>query len=90
MDYPKVYSITSQNIYKGKYMSEVVIRGINLLGNGKGVKKVTLAGIPGNVILANKQDIFMYAGFGEPGLQGVICIENELGEVVMGGSWKYE
>jgi hypothetical protein len=90
MDYPKVYSITSQNIYKGKYMTDVVIRGINLLGNGKSVKKVTLAGIPGNVILANKKDIFMYAGLGEPGLQGDICIENELGEVVRGGSWKYE
>jgi hypothetical protein len=90
MDYPKVYSITSQSIYKGKYMTDVVIRGTNLLGNGKSVKRVTLAGISGNVILANKNDIFMYAGFGEPGLQGVICIENDLGEVVTGGSWKYE
>jgi hypothetical protein len=90
MDYHKMFVITSQNTHSGKYKTDVVIRGINLLGNGKSVKKVTLAGVPGNVILANKCDIFMYAGRGESGLQGDICIENELGEVVSGGSWKYD
>ncbi len=91
MDYTKNYSIiTSQNIYSGKCGSDVIIRGINLLSSGRRVKQVTLAGVPGNVIMANNYDIFLYARNGTSGLTGVICIENELGEVVIGGSWKYE
>jgi hypothetical protein len=90
MDYRNNCVITRQSVYKGNYMTDVVIRGVNLLSNGKNVKKVTLAGIPGNVIMANKYDIFLYAGRGESGRQGDICIENEHGEIVRGGSWKYE
>jgi hypothetical protein len=82
--------ITSQNTYSGKCGSDVIIRGINLLANGKRVKKVTLAGIPATVIMTNNYDIFLYARHGVSGLQGVVCIENELGEVVKGGSWRYE
>lgn len=90
MDHRKTSQITSQNVYSGSCREEVVIRGINLLGNGKSVKRVTLAGIPGNVIMTNNYDIFLYAGRGQSGLQGDICIENELGEIIRGGSWKYD
>ncbi len=89
-DTKKVNLITGQSIYSGKYNSDIVIRGINLLGDGKTAKKVTLAGIPGNVIIATSYDIYMYAGRGTSGLSGEVCIENELGEIVRGGSWKYE
>lgn len=90
MDSKKVYSIISQNVYTGKYRQEVVVRGINLLGSGKSITKVTLAGVPSTVILQSKSNIFMYAGRGTSGLEGVICIENDLGEIISGGSWKYE
>lgn len=91
MDYNNKFSvITSQTVYSGKSGSEVIIRGINLLGNGKYVKQVTMAGVPGNVIVSNNYDIFLYARRGVSGTQGIICIENDLGEIVSGGSWKYE
>ena len=90
MDCRTFSKIISQNVYSGNYKEQVVIRGINLLCNGKCIKKVTLAGIPGNVIMENNYDIYLYAGRGETGLEGDICIENELGEVVRGGSWRYD
>jgi hypothetical protein len=90
MDFKTQCIITSQSVTKGKHMTDVVIRGVNLLCNGKSAKQVTLAGIPAKVIIANKCDIFLYAGYGESGRQGDICIENELGEIVRGGSWQYE
>lgn len=90
MDHKPICVITSQNVNQGKHMTDVIIRGTNLLCNGTFAKKVTLAGIPGNVILSNKYNIFLYAGYGENGRKGDICIENELGEIVRGGTWKYE
>lgn len=91
MDYNNKFSvITSQSVYSGKSGSEVIIRGVNLLGNGKLVKQVTLAGVPGNVIMSNNYDIFLYARRGMSGTRGIICIENDIGEIVSGGSWKYE
>ena len=90
MDYGTISKITSQNVFSGKHREAVIIRGTNLLCNGKYIKTVTLAGIPGTVIMTNKNDIFLYAGQGDSGLHGDICIENELGEVVRGGSWKYD
>jgi hypothetical protein len=90
MDYRNICIITKQNVKTGKHRTEVIIRGFNLLGSGKSVTTVTLAGIKGDVILANNYDIFLYAGRGVSGLQGDVCIENELGEVIRGGSWKYE
>ncbi len=90
MNSNKTSSIIGQSCLSGKYKSDLVIRGINLLGNGKTAKIVTLAGIKGNVILATRYDIYMYAGNGTSGLTGDICIENELGEIIRGGSWRYE
>jgi hypothetical protein len=90
MEYHKVGIITRQNISSGLNRSEVVIRGNNLLGSGTSIKSVTLAGVQCNVILSNRYEIFLYAGLGKPGTKGDICIENNLGEVIRGGSWLYE
>jgi hypothetical protein len=90
MKYHKIGIITRQNITSGPNKSQVVIRGDNLLVNGTSIKSVTLAGIPGRVIFSNQDEIFLYSGIGKPGTQGDICIENNLGEVVRGGSWLCE
>jgi hypothetical protein len=90
MEYHKVGMITRQNIYSGINRSEVVIRGTNLLGSGTSIKSVTLAGVLSNVILSNRYEIFLYAGLGTKGTKGDICIENNLGEIIRGGTWTYE
>lgn len=90
MEYHKIGIITRQNISNGSNKAQVVIRGDNLLVNGTSIKSVTLAGIPGRIIFSNKDEIFLYAGNGKSGMKGDICIENNLGEIVRGGSWLYE
>jgi hypothetical protein len=90
MKYHKIGVITRQNISIGPNKAQVVIRGDNLIGNGTCIKSVTLAGIPGRVIFSNQDEIFLYAGTGKPGMKGDICIENNLGEIIRGGSWIYE
>jgi hypothetical protein len=89
MDYAKVGIITSQNTQSGTTREQVVIRGNNLLGNGTCIKRVTLAGVLGRVIFFNNYEIYLYAGRCSSNLQGEICIENDIGEVICGGSWKY-